>query len=380
MKPRVIVGLAILLAVLLGGGLLVMWFQGVGGRPVGPSTAAPAVVKCAGGSEKSALMRDPEVVAILAADYGISLDFRSMGSYAQVLLSADEIRAQGFNCLWPSSGSARLVFESGHRGEFAEYRAQTVLQSPEVVYSGPQATDALTRAGLVTDDGGSRILDIKGLLAGHVLTGDTWEKLQAGRLAGPVRIATTDAATSNSGFTMAQLQLTVIATEDVSVPPTLEQARAVLPTMRHLYETAGLQASSSDGGFRQWLTQGGEYAAPLYAGYENQIIQLATTSPDPARVLANVSILYPSPTIYSDHPILALDAAGSRLVDAMSDPRIQALAWQKYGFRSAFDPSLNDTSRFGDLPLAAQVRTIPAPSGEVTLALLHCFEDATQCS
>ena len=64
----------------------------------------------------------------------------------------------------------------------------------------------------------------------------------------------------------------------------------------------------------------------------------------------------------------------------MSDPRIQALAWQKYGFRSAFDPSLNDTSRFGDLPLAAQVRTIPAPSGEVTLALLHCFEDATQCS
>lgn len=376
MKPRVIIGLVILLAVLVGGGALVMWVQGGGGGPA----RTQVTLKCAGGSEKTALMRDPEVVKILDDDYRITLDFRSMGSYAQVMQPTDQIKAQGYNCLWPSSGSAQLVFENQHGGQFPDYRAQTVLQSPEVIYSGPQATDALTKAGLVHADGNANVLDIKPLLTEHVLKGSTWEGLGAGRLAGPVRVASTDAATSNSGFTMAQLQLMVIATEDVSVPPTPAQARAALPTMRHLYETAGLQASSSDGGFRQWLTQGGEYSAPMYSGYENQIIQLYNTTSNPQNVLANVTVLYPSPTIYSDHPILALDASGARLIEAMSDTRIQTLAWKKYGFRSAFDAGLNNVADFADLPLAQQFRTIPAPSGEVTLALLGCLEDAAKCS
>lgn len=378
MKPRAILGLVLLLAVLVGGGWLVMWVQGGGGRPAQPlAPTQPVALKCAGGSEKTALMRDPEVVKLLADEFNMTLDFRSMGSYQQVMMPTDELQAQGFNCLWPSSGSAQLVFENQHRGAFPEYRAHTVLQSPEVIYSGPQATQALVDAGLVRTEGAAQFLDIKPLLTDHVLANSTWEGLNAGTLAGPVRIATTDARTSNSGFTMAQLQMTVIATEDVSVPPTLTQARAALPTMRHLYETAGLQASSSDGGFRQRLTQGGEFSAPLYAGYENQVIQLYQTTANPAQVLSDVRVLYPNPTIYSDHPILALDADGARLIDALSDPRIQDIAWKKYGFRSAFTP--NDVTEFGDLPLAQQFRTIPAPAGDVTLALLGCLEDAARC-
>ena len=34
-------------------------------------------------------------------------------------------------------------------------------------------------------------------------------------------------------------------------------------------------------------------------------------------------MLYPDPTIYSDHPILALDANAARFLDAMKDPEIQ---------------------------------------------------------
>ena len=107
------------------------------------------------------------------------------------------------------------------------------------------------------------------------------------------------------------------------------------------------------------------------------MIQLYQTTANPAQVLSDVRVLYPNPTIYSDHPILALDADGARLIDALSDPRIQDIAWKKYGFRSAFTP--NDVTEFGDLPLAQQFRTIPAPAGDVTLALLGCLEDAARC-
>ena len=55
-------------------------------------------------------------------------------------------------------------------------------------------------------------------------------------------------------------------------PPTVAQAKKGLPTVRELYDAQGLQAKSSDFGFDQWLLQGGELHAPLYAGYESQVI------------------------------------------------------------------------------------------------------------
>ena len=125
---------------------------------------------------------------------------------------------------------------------------------------------------------------------------------------------------------------------------------------------------------------GGEYAAPLFAGYENQIIQLAATNSNSKEILKDVTVLYPSPTIYSDHPILALDTDGWRLISAMRDDEIQKIAWKKYGFRSTTNAGINTTSTFNDLPLASRVRTIPATNADVTQALMSCLTDAKKCS
>jgi hypothetical protein len=196
-----------------------------------------------------------------------------------------------------------------------------------------------------------------------------------------VAIASTDPAKSNSGLTMAQLQLTILSTSDAYAAPSIAQARKALPTMRALYDAQGLQARTSDNGFREWLTQGGEFKAPLYAGYENQLIQQAALAGDNrAAVLDNIRILYPEPTIYSDHSILALDPNAARFIDAMKDPEVQTLAWRSYGFRSAVQVGLANMADFPDLPLAAQVRTTPPPNAEVTLALLACVQDATKCA
>ena len=377
-NPRFVVGLAVLLAVLLGGGGLFLWTKNTPAAQK-PIAEQPVSITCAGGSEKTELMADPEVKKLLREKFGLTVTFVPMGSFKQVLLPSDQIKAKGFDCLWPSSASARSVFEARHGGDFPAYRASTVLQSPVVIYSGPTATAALTRAKLVTTSGTVNALDIKGLLTGTVLKGTTWQTLKADGLAGPVRIGSTDARTSNSGFTLAQLELTAIATSDLTTPPTEEQAHKALATWRTIYETSGLQAASSDDGFRQWLTQGGEYAAPLYAGYENQLIQHWIGSGRPAGLMKDVTVLYPNPTIFADHPVLALNANAERLITAMQDEQVQKLAWERFGFRSSTNASLNDVKTFDPLTLAARVRTIPAPNSQVTLAMIACLEDAKKC-
>ncbi|WP_040160561.1 hypothetical protein [Nigerium massiliense] len=376
-RTRFIVGLLLLLLALVGGGAAVAW---IGNRPQ-PLRHNPITLTCAIGSEKNPLVADPEVKRLLSERYGITLETRSMGSYDQVLLPTEEIRSRGFDCLWPSSASALGVFQTRHAGAFPEARSDTALQSPLVVYAGVNGTAALEKAALVEKrDGRHDLLNVKSLLLDHVDKGATWEGLGASELRGPVNISSTDPARSNSGFTLSQLELTVLATQDVTRPPSLEQAQAALPRMRQIYDAQGLQASSSDNGFRQWLTQGGEFSAPLYAGYENQIIQQVVSSGASRTIVDQVRVLYPDPTIYSDHPVIALNSNAYRLIDALNDEEIQKRAWEGYGFRSARNADLNDVSRFPDLPLLPKVRVIPPPSGEVTLALIDCLNDRSQCS
>ncbi|MFJ8577297.1 hypothetical protein [Micromonospora sp. NPDC093277] len=345
------------------------------------TAAAPTTVTCVGGSEKSELMADDEVKRILRESYRLEVAFQPLGSYDQVQLSTDDIKARKLDCLWPSSASAQSVFEAQHAGAFPDYRAENLLQSPEVIYAGPRGTDALVRKGIVQRRGDRYfVVDMKRLLLNHVIKRDTWEAFGAAELRGPITVASTDPAKSNSGFTLAQLELNIIATADGFSAPSLAQARQALPTMRALHDAQGLQSRSSDSGFREWLTQGGEFKAPLYAGYENQIIQQVVQSGDnSANLLKNVRVLYPDPTIHSDHPVLALDPAAGRLIDALKDPKIQTIAWQRYGFRSAVQVGANDIGDFPDIPLADQVRAAPAPAADVTLALLSCMKDATTC-
>jgi hypothetical protein len=370
-SPRFLIGLVLVLAVCVGVAYGVSRLRS--GPPSSPA-AEQIKVTCVGGSEKTELMADPEIKRLLHDNHGITVVFQPLGSYDQVQLATDELKRRGLDCLWPSSASAQSVFESLHAGAFDGYRAETVLQSPEVLYAGPQGTDALMAKGIVAKRSDRYfIVNMKSLLLDYVLPRKKWEDLGTKGFGGPIKVASTDPARSNSGFTLTQLQLNIIATQDVFQAPSVEQARAALPRIRALYDAQGLQAASSEFGFRQWLTQGGEYQAPLYAGYESQIIQLVHQSG--AGQLKDVRVLYPDPTIYSDHPILALNANAARFLDAMKDQEIQKIAWKRYGFRSSVVLGLSNVADFPDLPLSDQIRTTQPPNAAVTLLLLDCVKN-----
>lgn len=110
------------------------------------------------------------------------------------------------------------------------------------------------------------------------------------------------------------------------------------------------------------------------------MIQQVVSSGASKTIVEQVRVLYPEPTIYSDHPLIALNPNAHRLIDALNDEELQKRAWAGFGFRSARNADLNDVAQFPDLPLVPHVRVMPAPSGEVTLALLDCLKDRTRCS
>jgi hypothetical protein len=359
-------------------------FLGRGKTTPAPVNSAPPAIalSCIGGSEKTSLLADPEVTKILRDTYGIAVSYTPMSSYDQVLLSDADIASRGADCLWPSSVSAQYVFEAKHKtSTYPGYRAETVLQSPEVIYAGPEGTSALEKAGIVQRRGNNTyyIVDLKRLLVDYVRKGAAWNSLAASTVAGPIQISSTDPAKSNSGFTLYQLLLTVLATDNVYQAPDVAQARAALPTLRAIYDKQGLQARSSDAGFEQWLLQGGESHAPLYAGYESQIIQKFVQYSGNASakdlLTQQVRVLYPEPTIYSDHPILALNSKALAFITAMKDPKIQEIAWRTYGFRSGTQLGITNVADFPQLPLAQKLRTTTPPNAAVTDLLLRCVRD-----
>jgi hypothetical protein len=328
---------------------------------------------CYGGSEKEDLVNDADVKRILKDKFGLEVNFVAKGSYKQVQISADQLKADKIDCLWPSSASAQAIFEgSGTSGEFGnDYQAASVLQSPEVLYANREAADGLQRAGIVAvRDDAYYIVDLKRLLEEFLLQGKSWSDLGVPLPSGPVLINSSDPATSNSGMTLAQLELATVASGNPYQPATEQQAGAALGKVKALVDSQGLMRTGSDSAFEQWVIQ---QTGGLLAGYENQLLQWITTR-NKGVVPPGIVTLYPEPTIFNDHPILTLTEPAKKLITAMEDDEIQDIAWSRYGFRSG-TRVLEQAFPGVAVPPTNVIKKTQAPGYAVTKLLLDCFVD-----
>jgi hypothetical protein len=206
-----IAGIVIVVAVAVL--LITMNKVGGSGTAAGPGAGITRIT-CYGGSEKEDFVNDPAVKQILADKYRLEVNFIAKGSYKQVQILPDELKSDKIDCLWPSSASAQAIFEgSGNSKSFGnDYEAASVLQSPEVLYANREAVDGLERARIIEErDGVEYIVDLRRLLEDYLLPGKSWSDLGVSLPAGPVLINSSDPATSNSGMTLAQLELATVA-------------------------------------------------------------------------------------------------------------------------------------------------------------------------
>jgi hypothetical protein len=278
------------------------------------------------GGEKTGFLDDPEVKEILRSTYGLVVDAKKAGSIEMVL--GDDVGEQDF--LWPSNQVAHELYLDR---EGRQVRSEVIFNSPIVLYSWDIVTQALVVNEIVRKEGDTYWVSDFPKLANAVADGKKWSDLGLPQLYGKVTIFSTDPTRSSSGNMFAGLVATVLNDGEVV---TAETVGAKLPVIDKVFGRMGRLESSSADLFDQFLKMG-VGANPIIAAYENQMLEFAVGHPEYKDVLnKRIRILYPRPTVWSNHVLIAVNEKGAKLIDALKDPRLQQIAWTRHGFRSGF--------------------------------------------
>lgn len=354
-KAKIFVGLLLL----VGAAAASAWFGLQSGtKQKGP---APATLTVRYGSEKSGLLHDPEFISIMQERYGLTINGVKMGS-----LEMSEGGLDGVDGLWPSSELAALVFKRRHPS--ANGKQQNIFNTPIVFYSWPDIVDALQQEGVVQKRGKTTVADTAAFLR-LMEQGRPWKEMGLPRQNGVVSVQSTDPTKSNSGFLMAGLMAVIL--NDGAVPDTVA-LQGLLGRIDAVYKRMGYMENSTGILFDKYIKQG-QGAFPVIAAYESLIIEFYKAHPDyQEQIKKLVRVVLPEPTVWSEHPYIALTTAGERLLTALQDPEIQELAWQRYGFRSGVMGIDNDPAILAEIGLPERIESVtPLPSPEVMDAILQ---------
>jgi hypothetical protein len=274
------------------------------------------------GSEKTGFFDNPDIQQILEEKYQLRVDYTKAGSIEMV-----ETDSSGMDFLWPSNEVALALYEERN----PSVKSETIFNSPIVMYSWSEVTEVLMEQGIVELVDGTYYVVNMPELVNFILEGQTWEDVGLPELFGQVKVISTDPTKSNSGNMFYGLLANLLVGGEVANDQTIEE---VLPTLKSYYDSLGLLQEGSGDLFKQFVNRGvGEY--PIIVGYESQLIEFTVENPQNVeQIRERVNVLYPRPTVWSSHPVIALTDNGERLMLALQDPDIQQIAWEVHGFRS----------------------------------------------
>lgn len=326
---------------------------------------APQIVNVDGyvGGEKIELLEDEEIRSVFEEKYGLNVDYSRAGSLD--MMTAD---LSGRDYLFPSSSIALEYYEDLHG---SPVQSEIVLNTPIVLYTHQIVLDAFENQGLITTDGDVHYIDMAGLLE-LIQNGTQWSDIGLSELYGRVSVDTTDPSRSNSGNMFAALVANVLNGGQTLTEADLD---TILPELQDIFGKLGYMETSSSDLFSQFLRMG-VGAEPLIAGYESQLIEYAALYPDEYdRIRDDVVMLYPSPTVWSAHVMIALDENGQILLNAMQDEEIQDIAWKKHGFRTG---NYGDIADSGTIPVdgvaASITQVAQVPSYDVMKVIIEQLE------
>ena len=321
MKSKIVGGIILLLVI-----IVIIAFQFV-------NVNKPEEITVSGylGGEKEGLMQDEEVKKILKDKYGITVEYTKAGSIEMI-----EQDSSDKDYLFPSSQTALELFNQTKSDKL--YKSEIVFNSPIVIYTWKPIAEALINNRIVEEKDNSYYIADTSALIKLVTDKKKWSDIGVNDLYGYVTIQSTDPNKSNSGNMFAGLVANIMNNETVVDSSTVD---TILPNLKDFFGKIGYMEHSSGDLFEQYLKTG-MGAKPMIAGYENQMIEFAIENPnDWNMVKEQVAVLYPEPTVWSSHPLIALNEKGAKLIEAMQDEEIQKIAWEKHGFRTGVNGTIN---------------------------------------
>jgi hypothetical protein len=311
------------------------------------------------------LLSNEKIKVLLADTFGFALDARQAGSVEMV--REPSLLQQNPQFLWPSSD---VMVEIAKQSNVKIQKSQVIVNSPIVVYSWEPVAVGLMQAGIVAKQQDNYfIVDTRRLLEAHIAA-EPWAAVNVPDLYGKLRIVSTDPNRSNSGFMFAGLAADILS-EDVATTATV---RRDIEPLKTIFARMGYMASSSGKMFEDYLV-GGMGAYPLVVGYESQLLEWSMS--DPARwqrirdgAGPRPVMLYPQPTVFSAHPLIAIAAESLPLIDAMQAEAFQTVAWTEHGFRGPLGSVESMTHAASGLTVPQTLNAIvPMPEADVMLAL-----------
>lgn len=231
-------------------------------------------------------------------------------------------------------------------GESARYTVLDgglTLNTPIVIYSWKEVVDALIKEKIVTNEDGVYYITDMQKLIDYILQGKKWSDIGLNNLYGTINIASTDPVSSSPGATYYGLLLSILSESQVNS----ENIDKNLPKLKDFYTKSGYMNNTPADLFERYLKtgMGGE---PMIVDYEKSIIDFANSSKDAFnQVKDDIRILYPKPTIWNSHCFAVFSENGQKLYDALNDPEIGQIAWEKYGFRTGITGGTYDVKDIG---------------------------------
>lgn len=321
----------------------------------------PVTVAIYYGGEKSAFLADPEVQKIVRDRYRVTLDATKAGSIEM----ATDLPVAGKDCLWPSNAVAAELARNAGRSVLAE---TNVFNSPIVFYAWAEVADALEKKGIVRKDPNGFLTAEVAAIGKLISDGARWQEDLGVNVYGRFKIFSTDPARSNSGNIWSALLATSLNGGET---PKAEDMAVLLPKITDYFRQMGYMESSSGDIFENFLKQG-VGARPIIVGYENQLVEFLIENAQYSDVIrTKIRVIYPQPTIFASHPLISLTPACKRLVEALSDPDVQARAWSGHGFRSGLIDVANDPKAISVASLPESVALVaPMPSAGVMTEII----------
>jgi hypothetical protein len=274
------------------------------------------------GGEKIGFFEDQQVRDIFKKKYGLTVSFTKMGS-----LDMARSDIGGVDYIFPSNSFAVELFKSSG-GHYK--KADDVFVSPIVIYSWDKAVDALLAKGVVSKVADTVYALDMAKLVELTLAETTWEDIGLNELYGPICVYSTDPVHSNSGNLLTVLAATVLNGNKVVKKADI---LGLIEPLTEFLSKSGYKETSSADLFSQYLRTG-MGGKTLVALYENQLIEFAGQNPQEwAKIKDKVRILYPTPTVWSNHQFIALNDKAERFFEAMADGEIRNNVWEKHGFR-----------------------------------------------
>ena len=243
------------------------------------------------------------------------------------------------------------------KGEATRHTVLTgglTLNTPIVIYSWADVTDALVREEIVTEISGIYYITDMNKLLNYILEGKKWADIGLPMLYGNINIASTDPVTSSPGATYYGLLLSIMCNGDVNE----ESVNANLPKLKEFYDKSGYMNNTPADLFEKYLKTG-MGGAPMIVDYEKSIVEFATSNPEGYKQIRDdIRILYPTPTIWNSHCIASFTENGNKYYEVFENPEVQKIAWEKYGFRTGVSAGNYDVTTLNIKGIPQQITSL----------------------